>query len=329
MKFKYNISINQEAVISLGLDLDIIDLAIFDCIAGMLNSARFPYVTIPSEGRIFKWISTKAILSDLPLLKIGEKAVKTRVDKLVNCGLLIKYIWKEDGNKPYYTQGELFDSVFYKSWNENEWVGISTTKLGIQNGQGVGISTTKLGIQNGQGVGISTTNNHITSNQLTNNSTGNHFTNDMGVCDENHSTHADTRYRFSKENGLTTKNLNVRQSTIDKIDAAFEQLVFPIDDAEIKKLYFVLCCSPKWRDKTIHALQMSLNKLQNYDRDFTIKLIEDSIAGGWQGLVFENTDRKYQDYLKAKKGGISWGGGTTFTKMSDEERKEALEYLNL
>ena len=313
MKFKYNISINQEAVISLGLDLDIIDLAIFDCIAGMLNSARFPYVTIPSEGRIFKWISTKAILSDLPLLKIGEKAVKTRVDKLVNCGLLIKYIWKEDGNKPYYTQGELFDSVFYKSWNENE---------------GVGISTTKLGIQNGQGVGISTTNNHITNNQLTNNSTGNHFTNDMGVCDENHSTHADARYRFSKENGLTTKNLNVRQSTIDKIDAAFEQLVFPIDDAEIKKLYFVLCCSPKWRDKTIHALQMSLNKVQNYDRDFTIKLIEDSIAGGWQGLVFEDTDKKYQNYLRSR-GSVSLGGKTTFKPMSEEERKEAMEYLNM
>ena len=138
-----------------------------------------------------------------------------------------------------------------------------------------------------------------------------------------------TKVKFSRENGLTAADLNVKESTIDKIDAAFEQLIFPIDDAEIKKLFFVLCCSPKWRGKTVHALQMSLNKVQNYDRDFTIKLIEDSIAGGWQGLVFENTYRKYQDYLKAKKGGISWGGGTTFTKMSDEERKEALEYLNL
>ena len=134
--------------------------------------------------------------------------------------------------------------------------------------------------------------------------------------------------RFSMENGLTPGNLNVRQSTLDKIDAAFEQLVFPIDDAEIKKLFFVLCCSPKWRGKTVHALQMSLNKVQNYDRDFTIKLIEDSIAGGWQGLVFENTDRKYQDYLKAKKGGISFGK-TTFNVMSEQERKEALEYLNM
>ena len=134
--------------------------------------------------------------------------------------------------------------------------------------------------------------------------------------------------RFSKENGLTPGNLNVRQSTIDKIDAAFEQLVFPIDDLEIKRLYFVLCCSPKWRNKTVHAMQMSLNKVQNYDKEFTKKLIEDSIAGGWQGLVFEDTDKKYQNYLRSR-GSVSLGGKTTFKPMSEEERKEAMEYLNM
>ena len=138
-----------------------------------------------------------------------------------------------------------------------------------------------------------------------------------------------TKIKFSRENGLTPENLNVRQSTIDKIDSAFEQLIFPIDDLEIKRLYFVLCCSPKWRNKTVHAMQMSLNKVQNYDKEFTKKLIEDSIAGGWQGLVFEDTDKKYQNYLKSKKGGIDLGGGVTFTKMSDEERKDAEWYLNL
>ena len=138
-----------------------------------------------------------------------------------------------------------------------------------------------------------------------------------------------TKIKFSRENGLTPTNLNVRQSTIDKIDSAFEQLIFPIDDLEIKRLYFVLCCSPKWRNKTVHAMQMSLNKVQNYDKEFTKKLIEDSIAGGWQGLVFEDTDKKYQNYLKSKKGGIDLGGGVTFTKMSDEERKDAEWYLNL
>ena len=103
---------------------------------------------------------------------------------------------------------------------------------------------------------------------------------------------------FSKENGLTPGNLNVRQSTIDKIDAAFEQLIFPVDDVEVKRLYFILCCSPKWRGKTINALQMSLNKMQHYHRDYIKKLIEDSIAGGWQGIVFSDTEQKYKAWLK-------------------------------
>ena len=137
-----------------------------------------------------------------------------------------------------------------------------------------------------------------------------------------------TKIKFSRENGLTPANLNVRQSTIDKIDSAFEQLIFPIDDLEIKRLYFVLCCSPKWRNKTVHAMQMSLNKVQNYDKEFTKKLIEDSIAGGWQGLVFEDTDKKYQNYLRSR-GSVALGGKTTFKPMSEEERKEAMEYLNM
>ena len=131
--------------------------------------------------------------------------------------------------------------------------------------------------------------------------------------------------KFSKLHGLNKENLNVKQSTIDKIDKAFEQLIFPVEDEEVKKMYFVLCCSPKWRTKTIHALQMSLNKVQNYDREFILKLIEDSIAGGWQGLVFENTDAKYQDYIRRKK----LSGGPILRQMSEEERKGAMEYLKM
>lgn len=313
---KYDIKINQRAVIEQGLDLDFIDMAIFDCIACIFNCPEFPSITIPSEGNIFKWISTRKILEELPLLKIGEKAIKLRIDKLIDCGLIIKYIWKEDGNKPYYTQGKLFSSMFRMDRNEYD---------------GVGIKKDKGRNQNDQGVGIKTTNYNNTNNNITNNSTNENYTRYKGESENLFSPELSRteKRRFSKENGLTPGNLNVRQSTIDKIDAAFEQLVFPIDDAEIKKLFFVLCCSPKWRGKTVHALQMSLNKTQNYDRDFTIKLIEDSIAGGWQGLVFEDTDKKYQNYLKVKKGGIDLGGGVTFTKISDEERKDAEWYLNL
>lgn len=138
-----------------------------------------------------------------------------------------------------------------------------------------------------------------------------------------------SKNKFSKSLGLTKENLNVKQSTIDKIDKAFEQLVFPIEDDEIKRLFFVLCCSPKWRNKTIHALQMSLNKVQHYERDFVLRLIEDSIAGGWQGLVFENTDAKYQDYLKSKRNIRSGLIRTSLIQLSEEEKRSAIEHLKM
>lgn len=131
--------------------------------------------------------------------------------------------------------------------------------------------------------------------------------------------------RVSTTLGLNKNNLNVKQATIDKIDKAFEQLVFPFDDDEVRRLFFVLCCSPKWRNKTLNALQMSLNKVSRYDKDFVKVLIEDSIAGGWQGLVFENTDAKYQEYIRRNK----LGGGPVLRQMSDEERKNAAEYIKM
>lgn len=132
---------------------------------------------------------------------------------------------------------------------------------------------------------------------------------------------------FSKENGLTPENLAVKQSVIDKVDTMFERLVFPVDDISLKRMLFVLCCSPKWRGKTINAVQMSLNKVSRYDKDFIIQLIEDSIAGGWQGLVFADTDKKYQEYCQSRNGVTK--KQTSFNVITEQERNEALEYLNM
>ena len=126
--------------------------------------------------------------------------------------------------------------------------------------------------------------------------------------------------KFSKEFGLTPEDLNVNPATVNKIDAAFRKLVFPFDDTEIKRLFFILCCQPKWKTKTLHALQMSLNKLQNYDSGFAKKLIEDCIAGGWQGLVFEDTDKKYEAWVKS--GGDTGVDKFGFKKMTPEQLAE-------
>lgn len=312
---KYNILINQAAAVKLNLKLDYLDLAIFDCVAGVLNRPEFPSLSIPSKGMIFKWVSTRIILQDLPLLGLKERAIRSRIDKLVDAGLLIKHVDINDGNKPYYTQGKNFSKMF---------VANNTTRQDDADPRQENADTTRQDDADPRNTDADNynNNNNTKDNNITNYNNGN----------ENKFSPAPPRTeqrKFSKDNGLTPWNLNVRQSAIDKIDAAFEQLIFPYEDAEFKRLFYILCCSPKWRAKTIHAFQMSLNKLQNYDRDFSAKLIEDSIAGGWQGLVFGDTDKKYQDYLKTKKGGISIGSGVTYNPMSEQERQEYMDFLKM
>ena len=228
-----------------------------------------------------------------------------RLEKLEAAELITKYIDTKDGNKPYYAQGSKFSAMFRTDADPRN---LDADPRNLD---------------------ADPRNLDADIYNITNNNTNNCTMYDNGAKTEfSPASPRSTKIKFSRENGLTPANLNVRQSTIDKIDSAFEQLIFPIDDLEIKRLYFVLCCSPKWRNKTVHAMQMSLNKVQNYDKEFTKKLIEDSIAGGWQGLVFEDTDKKYQNYLRSR-GSVSLGGKTTFKPMSEEERKEAMEYLNM
>ena len=58
---------------------------------------------------------------------------------------------------------------------------------------------------------------------------------------------------------------------------------------EIKKPY-----------KRAQTVQSILDKLGEFDEEFSIQLIEQSMNNEYQGLVFNDTPRKYQQYLKAK-----------------------------
>lgn len=61
-----------------------------------------------------------------------------------------------------------------------------------------------------------------------------------------------------------------------------------------------LCKQPKWRKKTSGALNLSLKKLQKFDEEFAIMLMEKAIEYDWQGVVFKDTEAKYQEWLSGK-----------------------------
>jgi hypothetical protein len=92
---KYNIYINQKAVIDNGWDLNINHLAILDCIAGMINSNMFQKMIEDSQE--WYWVSPSKIIEELPLLNVKENRVRQLLNDLESC----KLIEKNKNNQTY------------------------------------------------------------------------------------------------------------------------------------------------------------------------------------------------------------------------------------
>lgn len=72
-----------------------------------------------------------------------------------------------------------------------------------------------------------------------------------------------------------------------------EALQFPFTGPEFLEAWNKLITLPKWKNKPLSAIQISLNQLSKYDEDFSVKLIEKAHAGNYQGVVFSNTDNEF------------------------------------
>ena len=77
-------------------------------------------------------------------------------------------------------------------------------------------------------------------------------------------------------------------------------LSFPFSSATFMDTWNALRDQPKWRKKSTRALQMSLNKLADYDEQFAILLMNDAIEHDWTGVVFGNTPEKYLEWKQRK-----------------------------
>lgn len=110
--------------------------------------------------------------------------------------------------------------------------------------------------------------------------------------------------RGSKEilpEGSKETLLNIK-TTIDnkKIAKGMPTLSLPFSSQKFIDTWNALCEEKEWKKKTRNALQLALNKLGRYHEDFAIELIEKTIAGGWKGVVFDDTDAKYQEWKSAR-----------------------------
>ncbi len=110
--------------------------------------------------------------------------------------------------------------------------------------------------------------------------------------------------RGSKETlpeGSKETLLNIK-TTIDnkKIVKGIPTLSLPFSSQKFIDTWNALCEEKEWKKKTRNALQLALNKLGRYHEEFAIELIEKTIAGGWKGVVFDDTDAKYQEWKSAR-----------------------------
>lgn len=113
------ISINQRAAIEFGLDLDIIDLAIYDYIKSFILSRGC--MRIDTDEGPFYWVSHQNIQDGMPLLGIkSSQGIINRVSKLINAGLLIKYSKCDTIGKTVYALGPNYDRLeFFETPQQN------------------------------------------------------------------------------------------------------------------------------------------------------------------------------------------------------------------
>ena len=104
------------------------------------------------------------------------------------------------------------------------------------------------------------------------------------------------------EPGGSAKITPNNKTTIDnkKIVKGMPTLSLPFSSQKFIDTWNALCEEKEWKKKTRNALQLALNKLGRYHEDFAVELIEKTIAGGWKGVVFDDTDAKYQEWKSAR-----------------------------
>ena len=105
----------------------------------------------------------------------------------------------------------------------------------------------------------------------------------------------------NQRNDNVNENVNENVSSSRKSGGKSLTLPYP-DNIEFVNTWNELRQQPKWRKKTVTALQKSLNQLVPYPVEFAIELMNDAIAGGYQGVVFPDTPERFRKWQQSHPG---------------------------
>jgi hypothetical protein len=99
---------------------------------------------------------------------------------------------------------------------------------------------------------------------------------------------------------ITPNNKTIDNKSITKCKGTHPPLILPFSSEKFIDTWAALCEEKNWKGKTQKALQLTLNKLGRYAEEFAIELMEKTIENGWKGVVFSDTDAKYQEWQSAR-----------------------------
>lgn len=120
--FQHVITINQKAVIECGLNVDIVDMAIFDFMKSYSASPKCTKVFF--ENKFYFYLSSSVILERMPMLGISTKrGIGKRIDNLINAGLLERHPNNQEIGKAMYTFGSMYDRYIFCTTQEQKFQG--------------------------------------------------------------------------------------------------------------------------------------------------------------------------------------------------------------
>lgn len=244
------------------------------------------------NGNVWFFRSVKSMNETYPYLTTDK--IRRAIERLVNGGLVYKADYNTD------------------KFKKVTWYSLSQRVINMFNGE-----KTESILQNTNRFG-NMPNDLVFSQQDNNNINNNNI--------DNKKDNSENKFSLSTELSITAKDISVDIRVFKKVNDMLSSVVFPFDNIEFKKKFFILCCMPKWRTKTIHAIQMQLNKLQDYEIAFVMELIDNSIMNEWQGIVYQDTPKRYQEWLRTK--GSEKTAGAIKQITDPEERENMIKYLD-
>jgi hypothetical protein len=109
---KYNFNLNQYAVVANNLDLDVIDLCVFDAFRDLANSNLCQKKM--DDGRVYFWIDYGVVISNAPLLGLTNKdSVYRRMKKLEAAGVIAFHNDNQKIRKTFFCWGAAYDILVF------------------------------------------------------------------------------------------------------------------------------------------------------------------------------------------------------------------------